>query len=101
MTWKKYFTVFCFLFFFQILLPSSISYVRQNTILFDSRLDFYAYVVNNDPNYLALNDLANTSLYGAGLGLNVVTYYDKMLRIEYSINKEFEGGFYLHFEAPF
>ncbi len=43
--------------------------------------------------------LANKGLYGYGLGFDFVTYYDFVLRTEYSINGENEGGFYLNFKA--
>lgn len=61
----------------------------------------FAYVVNDDLLYNQINNFANTLLYSAGFGLNIVTYYDKLLRVEYSLNKEKKGGVYLHFEAPF
>ena len=32
---------------------------------------------------------------------NIVTYYDKILRIEYSINHLGEKGVFLHFSNPF
>ena len=46
------------------------------------------------------NTLSNEFLYGTGLGLDIVTYYDIVWRIEYSINKMHESGFFLHFMAP-
>ena len=44
---------------------------------------------------------ANEFLYGYGIGLDFVTYYDIVLRFEYSINKFGEPGLFLHFNAPF
>lgn len=46
------------------------------------------------------NSLANEWLLGAGLGLDLVTYYDGVFRIEYSINRMAEHGFFLHLSAP-
>ena len=46
------------------------------------------------------NDLENTLLIGYGIGLDFVTYYDIVLRFEYSVNRMGEHGFYLHFRAP-
>lgn len=43
--------------------------------------------------------LVNSLLIGAGAGLDFVTYYDKVLRVEYSINKMMEHGLFLHFFA--
>lgn len=58
----------------------------------------YSYVIDNY--YYENNGLANTSLIGYGLGLDFVSFYDKILRIEYSINKLGEKGLYLHFSMP-
>jgi len=46
------------------------------------------------------NTLSNNLLMGYGLGLDFVTYYDKVLRLEYSINKKGLSGIYLSFIAP-
>ncbi len=46
------------------------------------------------------NDLVNDLLIGYGLGLDFVTYYDIVIRTEFSVNKMGETGFYLHFMAP-
>ncbi len=45
--------------------------------------------------------LANKLLFGRGISLDYVTYYDKLLRIEYGINKLGEKGIFLHFSNPF
>lgn len=47
-----------------------------------------------------LNSLANQLLYGHGIGLDFVTYYDLVLRTEFAINKFGESGIFLHFVAP-
>jgi outer membrane protein assembly factor BamA len=46
------------------------------------------------------NSLTNTSLYGGGVSLDFVSYYDLVLRVEYSINALNETGLFLHFVAP-
>tara|TARA_Y100000589_G_scaffold132495_1_gene126383 strand:- start:47485 stop:48888 length:1404 start_codon:yes stop_codon:yes gene_type:complete len=46
------------------------------------------------------NSLANQWLYGGGISIDFVTYYDFVLRTEFSINKQNEKGIYLHFVAP-
>lgn len=56
------------------------------------------YVV--DKRYYAVNPLSNNLLYGTGLGLDFVSFYDKVIRFEYSLNKELEHGFFLHFIKP-
>jgi len=47
------------------------------------------------------NDLSNTSLWGNGVSVDYLTYYDKLLRIEYSINHLGEKGVFLHISNPF
>ncbi len=46
------------------------------------------------------NMLVNEFLYSGGIGIDFVTYYDKVLRIEYSLNKFGEHGFFIHLGAP-
>ena len=48
----------------------------------------------------SVNPLANEYLYGYGIGINYVTYYDAVLRIEYSFNKAGEHGLFIHLGAP-
>ncbi len=45
------------------------------------------------------NVLPGKILTGAGLGLDFVTYYDKVLRAEFSLNREGKAGFFIHFMA--
>tara|TARA_Y100001935_G_scaffold211709_1_gene182044 strand:+ start:18 stop:698 length:681 start_codon:yes stop_codon:yes gene_type:complete len=47
------------------------------------------------------NNLSNSILIGRGLSLDFITYYDKILRIEFSVNKLGEKGIFLHFSNPF
>lgn len=53
----------------------------------------------NEKFFSNTNYLNNTFIYGYGLGLDIVTYYDNVIRLEYSINKQLEHGFFLHFTA--
>ena len=46
------------------------------------------------------NFLANTSLFGGGVSIDFVSYYDIVFRVEYAINKLNEQGLFLHFVAP-
>ncbi len=57
-----------------------------------------AYVDDNTgyPN----NDLANEIQFGYGIGLDFVSYYDIVIRTEFSTNKFGESGIFLHFVAP-
>lgn len=63
-------------------------------------LDF-AYVNNYEALYNQHNMLANKFLSSAGAGINFITYYDKLLRIEFSYTNMNTKGFFIHFEAPF
>jgi hypothetical protein len=47
-----------------------------------------------------MNSLSNTVLYGYGAGIDFVTYYDIVIRAEYSFNRQGENGFFLHFNSP-
>ena len=47
------------------------------------------------------NTLANKLLWGKGVSIDYLTYYDKLLRIEYSINHLGEKGVFLHLSNPF
>lgn len=50
--------------------------------------------------YKSFNPLSNELLYGAGVSLDFVTYYDLVFRTEYSLNKFGEHGLFFHFVAP-
>jgi len=49
----------------------------------------------------ASNPMQSKLLWGKGVSLDYVTYYDKLLRIEYSVNHLGEKGVFLHFSNPF
>ncbi len=57
------------------------------------------YVIDKQTN--TENPLANSLLFGKGISLDYVTYYDKLLRIEFGINRLGEKGIFLHFSNPF
>ncbi len=72
---------------------SKTHFAVYSNIFFDA-----AYVSNTY--YEEGNDLTNNLLLGSGIGLDFVTYYDKVLRVEYSVNKLKEAGLFIHFIAP-
>ena len=43
--------------------------------------------------------MANQYLYSGGIGFDLVTYYDRVFRLEFSINKFGETGIFIHFAA--
>ena len=45
------------------------------------------------------NLLPNTLLRGFGVGIDFVTYYDKVVRVEYAVNKWGESGIFINFIA--
>lgn len=47
-----------------------------------------------------LNPLSNQLLWGTGVGIDMITYYDIVLRLEFSVNKQNDKGFYISFVAP-
>jgi outer membrane protein assembly factor BamA len=56
------------------------------------------YVYNR---YNNLNSLQNTMLYTYGAGMDVVTFYDFVFRLEYSINQLGEKGLFFHIRNDF
>jgi len=54
-----------------------------------------AYAYDNKKNNT--NKLNNTFLFGQGIGIDFVTYYDKIVRLEYSFNSLNENGIFIHF----
>ncbi len=46
------------------------------------------------------NTLENKMLYGGGVSADFVSYYDMVLRMEFSVNQLNENGLFLHFIAP-
>ncbi len=53
-----------------------------------------------DRYYVDENLLANRWLGGLGIGLDFVTYYDKVLRTEFTLNRHREAGLFFHLTAP-
>ncbi len=47
-----------------------------------------------------LNPLSNQLLWSTGLGIDMITYYDMVLRLELSVNKQKETGLFISFVAP-
>lgn len=57
------------------------------------------YSHNSDPN--TMSRLNNRLLYSYGAGIDVVTFYDIVFRMEYSFNQLGENGLFLHFQSSF
>lgn len=54
----------------------------------------------DDELYAQQNTLSNELMFGYGLGLDLVTVYDYIVRLELSRNRLGESGFFLHFTQP-
>jgi outer membrane protein assembly factor BamA len=59
------------------------------------------YVYYNPAQADISNSLLNKLLIGWGPGIDVTSYYDFVLRVEYSFNLLHKSGFYLHFTEVF
>ena len=60
-----------------------------------------AYVEDRASTISDSNTLGNSWISGYGAGVDLVTYYDVVVRFEYTFNNLGEGGFFVHFGAPF
>lgn len=72
-----------------------IHYIAYAGIFFDSGY------VKDIEQYSVFNQLSDKYIYSFGAGIDLVTYYDRMMRIEFSVNKLNQSGVYLHFEKYF
>ena len=55
----------------------------------------------NTEMYEGNQPLADKLIFGTGVGLDIVTFYDFIIRLEYSMNRELEHGFFLHLASEF
>lgn len=58
-------------------------------------------IVNSHIQETENSRLVNRYIFGSGIGLDIVTYYDFVMRLEYSINNEGQRGFFLNFRSVF
>lgn len=56
---------------------------------------------SNDPFYGQNNPFVNRAMYGYGLGLDIVAYYNKIARFEWSRNDLGQSGFFVRINAGF
>ena len=91
---------------YQLLKPTTIDLNYMGNDRFDKL--FFAFYLNafydagyvKDNLYFADNKLNNSYQYGYGLGLDFVTYYDMVFRLEVARNKLGQTGFFFHYFAP-
>ena len=55
----------------------------------------------NDLPYLREQTLANRYLYGYGVGLDIVSFYDFVFRVEHSWKHDGSSGIFFHFRSAF
>jgi len=53
--------------------------------------------VRNQVNF-EYNNLSNKVLFGTGVGIDLVTYYDLVLRLEFAVNRQGQTGVFVHFK---
>ncbi len=68
-------------------------YALYANLFFDAG---YAYDKQNEQ----INPLANQLLWSTGLGVDFVTFYDIVIRLEYSVNKQKNTGLFVGLVAP-
>lgn len=66
-----------------------------------AKLFFDGGYVQNYPNYELNSRLTNEVFYGIGAGLDIVSFYDFVVRLEYSYNSQKDFNFFLNFKAEF
>ncbi len=62
---------------------------------------FDAGYAENYPDYEQSSLLSDRFLFGTGAGIDIVSYYDTVIRFEYSINRENEAGLFFHLKKEF
>lgn len=100
---------------FQLPLIKAKQFNKVHLAIYLNVLADIGYVNNRYPDLIGRNYMENTLQYSTGIGLDFVTYYDQVFRIEYSLNRYAfdkdswpagaEGsdfrGFFFHLETPF
>jgi outer membrane protein assembly factor BamA len=59
------------------------------------------YAHNKNSTIIFSNSLTNRMLYTGGLGVDIVTFYDFVLRFDYSFNQLGQNGLFLHIKNDF
>ena len=91
----------------QVLKPTTwtiprIGMEQVNKIYYALYLNVFAdagYVNNLFP--APTNTMVNTWQFSTGIGVDLVTYYDQVIRVDFAINRYGEYGFFFHLETPF
>ncbi len=93
---------------YQIIKPRVFQTNSRLTIKQFSTIPYYAFInvffdaaYIEDKFYNSTNFLNNSWQYGYGVGLDFITYYDLVMRFEYSFNRQNQGGFFIHLSSGF
>jgi hypothetical protein len=93
---------------YQIIKPKVYQNKSRLAIKQFSTIPYYAFFnIHCDVGYVEdrfygkTNNLNNSWLYGYGAGIDFVTYYDFVLRLEYSFNRQKESGLFIHLTSGF
>jgi len=92
---------------FQLLKPQTFSvpflkakqFSKVHYSMYLNLLGDIGYVYNSRPD--PSNYMANALQYSTGIGIDFVTYYDKVFGIEYAINRYGMHAFFFHIATPF
>jgi outer membrane protein assembly factor BamA len=79
-----------------------IPWEQFNKIYYALYLNLFAdagYVNNLFP--APTNTMVNSWQFSTGIGLDLVTYYDQVIRVDFAVNRYGEYGFFFHLETPF
>jgi outer membrane protein assembly factor BamA len=91
-------TLFRELFNFYIPVTSSVSHDRIPFRIYATAFSDYGYAYNRD---FTANSLVNRMLYTAGVGIDIVTFYDLSFKFDYSFNQLGQNGLFLHIRNDF
>jgi outer membrane protein assembly factor BamA len=91
-------TLFHELFNFYIPFSRSVSHDRIPFRIYSTVFSDYGYAYNRD---FTGNSLVNRMLYTAGIGIDIVTFYDLTFKFDYSFNQLGQNGLFLHIRNDF
>ncbi len=86
---------------FQFKVATHLKSSSHSTIPFRIYAKTFADVGYSHNPFNAENSLTNRMLYTTGVGVDVVSFYDFVLRIDYSFNQLGQNGLFLHIKSDF
>ncbi|MEX0982255.1 MAG: POTRA domain-containing protein [Bacteroidales bacterium] len=86
---------------FSIPFTNLAQFTKVHYAIYINLLGDLGYVNSLNFSGLSNNFMVNELQYSTGIGIDIVTYYDKVLGIEYAINRYGMTGFFFHVTTPF